>query len=135
MKTISIVMFISRYPVEDVLADSLAKPGKNITGNAGYAGTEIWSKLLRLLREVKPEAQRVGVLWSYGPPVIPKDENEPAYRELRSAEQSLGLKIDIFKPTNTAEMSLKFSLMQHCRQLLRESRSTQPREGCSRPLC
>jgi ABC-type uncharacterized transport system substrate-binding protein len=128
-------MFISGYPVEGVPADSLAKPGKDMTGNAAYAGTEIWSKLLRLLREVKPEVQRVGVLWSYVPPVFPKQEIEPAYRELRSAEQSLGLKIDITEATNTAEMSLNLSLMQHCRQLLRESGSTQPREGCSRSLC
>lgn len=104
-KTIPIVMFISGYPVEAGLADSLAKPGKNITGNAAYAGIEIWSKLLQLLREVKPEVQRVGVLWTYVPPAFPKEEIEPGYKELRSAEESLGLKVDIVEVTNTAEMS------------------------------
>jgi putative tryptophan/tyrosine transport system substrate-binding protein len=98
-------MFVSGYPVEAGLADSLAKPGKNITGNAAYALIEIWSKLLRLLREVKPEVQRVGVLWTYVPPAFPKEEIEPAYKELGSAEQSLGLKVDIIEVTNTAEMS------------------------------
>lgn len=104
-KTIPIVMYISGYPVEGGLADSLARPGKNITGNAAYAGTGIWSKLLQLLREVRPEVQRVGVIWSYVPPMFPKEEIEPCYRELRSAEQSLGLQVDIIEVTNTAEMS------------------------------
>jgi putative tryptophan/tyrosine transport system substrate-binding protein len=102
-KTIPIVMLFSGYPVEAGLADSLAKPGKNVTGNATYAGTGIWSKLLQLLREVRPEVQRVGVLWTYVPPAFPKEEIEPC--DLRSAEQSLGLKVDIIEFANTAEMS------------------------------
>jgi ABC-type uncharacterized transport system substrate-binding protein len=111
-KTIPIVMFISGYPVEAGLADSLAKPGKNITGNAAYAGIEIWSKLLQLLREVKPEVQRVGVLWTYVPPAFPKEEIEPAYKELRNAEQSLGLKVDIIEVTKTTEMTRALAHVQ-----------------------
>jgi putative tryptophan/tyrosine transport system substrate-binding protein len=103
-KTIPIVMLFSGYPVEGGLADSLAKPGKNVTGNAIYAGTGIWSKLLQLLCELKPDVQRVGVLWTYVPPTFPKGEIEPCYRDLRSAEQSLGLKVDIIEVANTAEM-------------------------------
>jgi hypothetical protein len=31
----------------------LARPGENVTGSSAYAGTEIWGKLLQLLREVQ----------------------------------------------------------------------------------
>jgi hypothetical protein len=74
------------------LADSFAKPGKNVTGNALYVGTEIWSKLLQLLREAKPNIARVSVLWTYVPPTFSKEEIEPAYAELREAERALGLR-------------------------------------------
>jgi len=43
-KSIPIVMLSSGYPVEAGLADSLARPGRNVTGNSIYAGTEVWAK-------------------------------------------------------------------------------------------
>ncbi len=93
--TIPIVMLYSGYPVEIGLANSLARPGKNVTGNTSYAGLEVWSKLLQLLREAKPDIKRVGVLWTYVPPAFPKEEIEPAYTELRNAERLLGIKVHI----------------------------------------
>jgi hypothetical protein len=47
----------------------------------------------------------VSALWTYVSPTFPKEEIEPCYRDLRSAEQSLGLKVDIIEVANTAEMS------------------------------
>jgi len=93
--TIPIVMWISGYPVEAGLANSLARPGKNVTGNAAYVGTGIWGKLLELLREAKPGIARVGVLWTYVPPAFPKQEIEPALAELKDAAQALGLKVHV----------------------------------------
>lgn len=55
--SIPIVMVSSGYPVEAGLAASLAKPGKNVTGNSLYAGVEVWGKYLQLLIEVKPGGQ------------------------------------------------------------------------------
>jgi putative tryptophan/tyrosine transport system substrate-binding protein len=92
-KTIPIVMLYSGYPVEAGLADSLARPGKNVTGNSVYAGTEIWGKLVQLLLVAKPSTRRVSVLWAYVPPAYPKEEIEPCYAELRNAGRSLGVKI------------------------------------------
>lgn len=94
-RTIPIVMLFSGYPVEAGVADSLARPGRNVTGNTSYAGAEIWAKLIQLLLEVKPESKRVGVLWTYVPPAFPKEEVEPCYAELRNAERSLGITVHI----------------------------------------
>ena len=63
--SIPIVMATSGYPVEAGLAQTLARPGKNVTGNAVYAGMAIWSKLVQLLREAKPGVRRISVLWTY----------------------------------------------------------------------
>jgi putative ABC transport system substrate-binding protein len=96
-RTIPIVMWTSGYPVEAGLAQSLARPGGNVTGLAIYAGTEVFGKLLELLREVKPDVRRVGVLWAYVPPFHPREEIEPCYRELREAAQRLGLELRLWE--------------------------------------
>jgi len=93
--SIPIVMVSCGYPVESGLAHSLGRPGKNVTGNALYAGVEVWGKLLQLLTEAKPGVNRISVLWTYVPPAFPQEEIEPCYAELRSAERLLGLKLRI----------------------------------------
>jgi putative tryptophan/tyrosine transport system substrate-binding protein len=92
---IPIVMFSSGYPVEAGLANSLARPGKNVTGNTIYAGGGVWSKLLELLREARPGIKRVAVYWRYVPPAFPREEIEPCHQELRQAAQKLGLMVHI----------------------------------------
>jgi putative tryptophan/tyrosine transport system substrate-binding protein len=57
--TTPIVMITSGYPVAAGLAESLARPGLNVTGNTSYAGTGIWGKLFQLLAELKPGLRRV----------------------------------------------------------------------------
>jgi len=93
--SIPIVMATSGYPVEAGLAHSLARPGKNVTGNAAYAGQGVWSKLVQLLRETRPNVYRVGVLWTYVPPAFPREEVDQSLAELRVAERSLGVKLHI----------------------------------------
>jgi putative ABC transport system substrate-binding protein len=90
-QSIPIVTASCGYPIEAGLADSLSQPGKNVTGNSQFAGTQVWGKLLQLLREVKSGVTRVGVLWTYLPPTIQQEEIAPCYAELRDAERSLGL--------------------------------------------
>lgn len=92
-KTIPVVMMFSGYPVEAGVANSLARPGRNVTGNSTYAGMGIWGKLVELLRDAKPGIRRVGVLWSYVPPAFPKEEIEPIAKEFAEAESRLGVRI------------------------------------------
>jgi putative ABC transport system substrate-binding protein len=100
-RLIPIVMLASGYPVEAGAADSLAKPGRNVTGNAIYAETGVWGKMLQLLREANPDIKRVAALWSYVIPAFPKEEIEPAYAELNSAARSLNLELHIVEVANS----------------------------------
>lgn len=92
-KTVPVVMIFSGYPVEAGVADSLARPGRNVTGNSTYAGLGIWGKMLELLHDAKPGIKRVGVLWSYVPPAFPKEEIAPLADEYAQAEARLGLRL------------------------------------------
>ena len=103
-KTIPIVMWASGYPVEAGVAVSLARPGKNVTGNSLYAGTRVWGKLVELLREASPGAKQVGVLWGYVAPFHPAEEVEPCYREIREAGRALRLEIDIAEIARTEQV-------------------------------
>lgn len=93
--TIPIVMWVVGYPVEAGVAESLARPGRNATGNSGYAGTGIFGKLLELLREASPGLKRVGVLMDYLPPAHPPEEVAPMLEELTRGAQALGLVLRI----------------------------------------
>src|SRR6185436_9965213 len=100
-KTLPIVMHGSGYPVEAGVAESLRRPGKNVTGNSVYAGTEVFGKHLELLRATKTDVKRVGVLWGYVPPAFPAAEVEPCYAELKKGATALGLSIHIVEvPTH-----------------------------------
>jgi putative ABC transport system substrate-binding protein len=62
-RTIPIVMMsVGTAPVETGLVESLAHPGRNITGVTNF-GTEISGKRLELLKEAVPRAVRVAVLY------------------------------------------------------------------------
>lgn len=55
--TIPIVFYGVGYPVEHGLVDSLARPGRNVTGLA--SGTQAWPKGLEALQELAPKRTRV----------------------------------------------------------------------------
>ena len=95
--TTPVVMWTSGYPVEAGLAEKLARPGKNVTGNSIYAGTGLWAKLVELLHEAKPSIKRVAVLWDYVPPGFVRDEVQPAHEELASAARKRQLDLRIFE--------------------------------------
>jgi len=56
--TIPIAFYGVGYPVEQGLVDSLAKPGRNVTGLASMAGSE-WSKAVEALREISPGLRKL----------------------------------------------------------------------------
>jgi putative tryptophan/tyrosine transport system substrate-binding protein len=86
--TIPIVMWTSGYPVEAGLAHSLARPGKNVTGNSIYAGEAMWGKMVELLCEAQPRTERIGVLWGYTGAAFAREEINPAFQELRRAAKA-----------------------------------------------
>jgi len=96
-KTIPIVMWVSGFPVEGGVAESLAHPGKNVTGLTIYAGAEVFGKLVQLLRDVKPSAKRIGAFCSYIPPFHPPEESDLIIREIREAGRILGIDVRILE--------------------------------------
>jgi len=61
-KTIPIVFWGVAFPVEQGLVDSLAKPGRNVTGVGWWSTPEVEAKRMQLLREVVPDALRLALL-------------------------------------------------------------------------
>jgi putative ABC transport system substrate-binding protein len=104
-KTIPIVMWVSGFPVEGGVAMSLARPGKNVTGLTIYAGTEIFGKLVQLLREAKPSVKRIGALCTYLPPFHPPEEAEPIMREIRDAGRLLGIDVRILEIAKSEQIA------------------------------
>lgn len=60
-QTIPIVFFYVGDPVGSGLVDSLARPGRNLTGTGGL-GTGLYVKQLDLLKETVPKASRIAML-------------------------------------------------------------------------
>jgi putative ABC transport system substrate-binding protein len=60
--SIPIVFWRVGYPVESGLVDSLARPGRNVTGMAWYADDRILLKRPGLLRDLAPDARRHALL-------------------------------------------------------------------------
>lgn len=61
-KTVPIVFWGVPYPVEQGLVDTIARPGRNVTGVAWYAGPGVDTKQLEILREIAPHAKRLAYL-------------------------------------------------------------------------
>lgn len=61
---IPIVFWRVGFPVELGLVDSLARPGRNVTGLAWFANEGIYVKRYQLLRELAPNAVRVGTIYA-----------------------------------------------------------------------
>jgi putative ABC transport system substrate-binding protein len=57
-RSIPIAFYGVGFPVEQGLVDSLAKPGRNVTGLTTIAGLE-WAKCLEALREIVPAARQL----------------------------------------------------------------------------
>jgi putative tryptophan/tyrosine transport system substrate-binding protein len=58
-QTIPIAFYGVAFPVEHELVETLARPGRNVTGLTALAGMEV-AKSLEILRELAPAARRIG---------------------------------------------------------------------------
>jgi putative ABC transport system substrate-binding protein len=90
-RTLPIVAVPVDDPVQMGLADSYARPGRNITGLSG-AYTGILSRRLQLLKDLVPDARRVGILMN--PYTLPRATLEQGVAEVR---RQIGLEIVVFE--------------------------------------
>ena len=102
---VPVVYVFSADPVLAGIADTLARPGRNMTGISVMA-IELNGKRLELLREIIPEIDRIAILAS------PTHAGEELERN-NSVEmaQRLGIKVQYFPTPNPAELSRAYDSM------------------------
>jgi putative ABC transport system substrate-binding protein len=103
--TIPIVM-IAADPVGSGLVDSLARPGRNITGVA-LVSSELDGKRLELLREVAPKASRIAILQVRGNPATLL-----RWRESRLAAEKLGVSLQAVEVSFPFDFESAFAAMR-----------------------
>ncbi|MEX2650122.1 MAG: ABC transporter substrate-binding protein [Alphaproteobacteria bacterium] len=103
--TIPIVTIVSGDPVAAGLAESLARPGGNLTGVSYYA-TELTAKRLELLKEMIPELAVVGVLAN------PDVGDLPFEEDTKRAAVKFGIALAIEHVTESKELDAAFSRMK-----------------------
>lgn len=85
---VPIVVFGAHAAVEIGLVSSMARPGGNVTGTESLA-PEVDAKRLEFLKQVVPDAKRVGGLYN------PLDEGAPIHlKSVSSAAQVAGLRME-----------------------------------------
>lgn len=104
-ETIPIVMASSTDPVRTGFVASLARPGRNITGNSSMS-PELNGKRLELLKEVVPGLTRVAILWN---PNIRGAILE--YRETEAAARALRLQVQSVEMTRAEDLDRGFAAM------------------------
>jgi len=97
-RTIPIVVIRGQDLVEIGLAESLARPGGNVTGIV-LRGEELDGKRLELLRELMPAATRIAVLgYTRGPRSVPRATT------IEALASSLGLRVTARLVSNAEEL-------------------------------
>src|SRR5262249_30259790 len=96
-------------PVAAGLADSLARPGGNMTGAIVDPGMEVWEKRFQFLRELAPTASNVGFLASR------PAWNHPYGLAVRKAAQKVGISLSLAElevPVHEAALRRSFALLR-----------------------
>ncbi|MGH2659069.1 MAG: ABC transporter substrate-binding protein [Actinomycetota bacterium] len=107
--TVPIVMMFGTAPVELGFVASLARPATNVTG-AVVAGPEMGGKMLELLRDILPDASRVGVLWN------PDFAGGPAwFKSAGEAAQQLRITLQSVEARTLADLPPAFSTIRTAR--------------------
>lgn len=96
--TIPIVMHSSLNPVENGYVESLARPGRNITGTM-WTGPELGGKIVQILKEAVPGAVRIAALFN---PASPGEEARVA--ESHRAAKALGMSLQEFRITRAEDV-------------------------------
>jgi putative ABC transport system substrate-binding protein len=113
--TIPIVFVVSEDPSRLELVDSIARPGRNLTGVNFFAG-ELAAKRLEFLRTLVPGVARVALL--VDPNIA--SETEATVRDAQSAAHAIGLQIEVFTASNIREIDEAFAsiMRERCNGLL-----------------
>ncbi len=103
--TIPIVMASSADPVATGFVASLARPGGNVTGMAGF-NPEVAAKRLELLKDAFPRTRQVAVLFNPGSP-----GNILSLRAMEPTAKSLKLELQQYPVRGPGEFDSAFAAM------------------------
>ena len=106
---VPVVLYASGFPVQGGVADSLTRPGKNVTGLTLWVGGETFGKLVQLVHEAKPSVTRIGVFMSYVPPFHPRAETDLIIQGMKSAARPLGIDVRVFEISTSADIDNAFA--------------------------
>jgi putative ABC transport system substrate-binding protein len=101
-KTIPIVL-TSGNPLQPGLADSLAKPGGNVTGLT-VLPTDLSGKRVELLKETFPKAHRVATLWSSGDVL-----SIIGFKHTQDAAKAFAMQLHSFELRNVEDIDKAFA--------------------------
>jgi putative tryptophan/tyrosine transport system substrate-binding protein len=115
-KTIPIVLTTGADPVKAGLADSLAKPGRNITG-LSIIEEDLSGKRVEILKETFPKMTRLAYLWnplavSYSAGTT---SGNPSYDEAEKITKTLGVQLLPYRVLSLAEIEQAFVHMPKVR--------------------
>ena len=104
--TIPIIFIVGTDPVQLGLAASLSRPGANLTGINLFT-SELAAKRLEVLRDLLPQAKRMGVL------VNPADAGatDAQLRDIDAAARAMGLQIQVHNADTRDEIDAVFEAM------------------------
>jgi putative tryptophan/tyrosine transport system substrate-binding protein len=101
-ETIPIVFTFSGDPIEAGFIDSLARPGRNMTGIT-WLSFELAGKRLEIVKEVVPWVSRVAAI---GSPLHPGEQRE--LTETQNTARALGITLRYKQVRNTADFDAAF---------------------------
>jgi putative ABC transport system substrate-binding protein len=116
-RTIPIVLTTGADPVKSGLAESLAKPGGNVTG-LSVIEEDLSGKRVEILKDTFPKMTRMAYLWnplavSYSEAGAPSDN--PSYVQAKKAAKTLGVQLLSYKVRTLVEIEKAFADMQKVR--------------------
>ena len=116
-KTIPIVLTTGADPVKSGLAESLARPGGNVTG-LSVIEEDLSGKRVEILKETFPKMTRMAYLWnplavSYSEAGAPS--GNPSYVQAKKAAETLGVQLLSYKVRTLVEIEKAFADMQKVR--------------------
>ena len=100
---IPIVFLVGTDPVQLGLVESLARPGKNVTG-VSWFGVDLVPKQLALLHELVSKAHGIGLL-------VDRNIGDPAsqVREAQAAARTLGLQLVVLNVRAAGDIDMAFA--------------------------
>src|SRR4029434_3393978 len=114
---IPIVLTTGADPVKSGLAESLAKPGRNVTG-LSIIEEDLRGKRVDILKETVPKMTRMAYLWhplavSYS--AADTTSGNPSYDQVEEATKTAGVQLLSYKVRTLAEIERAFADMPKAR--------------------